>query len=62
MPFVTALEVTGALGNLQTAFDFVKTVFGGMVSTITAEPILLVPVAIFVAGGGIGLAMRMIRG
>lgn len=62
MTMVTALEATGALANLETAFGFVKTVFAGMVSTITAEPILLVPVAIFVAGAGIGLAMRMIRG
>lgn len=62
MPMVTALEATGALANLKTAFTFVQEVFTGMVSTITAEPILLVPVSIFVAGAGIGLAMRMIRG
>lgn len=62
MAMVTALEASAALTNLQSAFEFVKTVFSGMVTTITSEPILLVPVAIFVAGGGIGLAMRMIRG
>ena len=61
---VYAAEVTAgaALTNLTTAFEFIKTVFSGMVDKIVAEPILLIPVAIFVAGAGIGLAMRLIRG
>lgn len=57
---VYTLEAT-ALGNLQTAFDFIKTVFSDMVTKVISEPILLIPVAIFVAGAGIGLAMRLIR-
>ncbi len=60
MPLAT-LEVS-ALTNLTTAFDFIKTVFSGMVTLIMSEPILLIPVGIFVAGAGIGLAMRLIRG
>ena len=51
-----------ALTNLTSAFEFIKTVFSDMVTKIMSEPILLIPVAIFVAGAGIGLAMRLIRG
>lgn len=61
MPVVLAGEAS-ALTNLTTAFDFIKTVFSGMVTVIMSEPILLIPVGIFVAGAGIGLAMRLIRG
>lgn len=51
-----------ALTNLKTAFDFITDVFSDMVTKILSEPILLLPVGIFVAGAGIGLAMRLIRG
>lgn len=51
-----------ALTNLTSAFEFIKTVFSDMVTKIMSEPILLIPVAIFVAGAGIGLSMRLIRG
>lgn len=60
MPVVFAEATT--LANLTTAFEFIKTVFSGMVTLIMSEPVLLLPVGIFVAGAGIGLAMRLIRG
>lgn len=61
MPVLIAAEAS-TLGNLTTAFEFIKTVFSGMVTLIMSEPVLLLPVGIFVAGAGIGLAMRLIRG
>lgn len=56
------MDTSSALSNLTTAFEFIQTSMTGMVTTILSEPILLIPVGIFVAGAGIGLAMRLIRG
>lgn len=53
-------------GNALTAVGQVVTaMFGYMsevVTTIVDEPLLLIPVGIFVAGAGIGLAKRLIHG
>lgn len=58
---MTTMEAT-ALTNLGEAFKFVtSTAMSGMVTLMLSEPILLIPVAITVAGAGIGLACRCIR-
>ena len=46
--------------NLSTAISFIWTQFDSMAQTITSQPILLVPVAIFCAGAAIGLVKRLI--
>lgn len=58
---MTTLEAT-ALTNLGEAFKFVTgTGMSGMVTLMLGEPILLIPVAVAVAGAGIGLASRLIH-
>lgn len=47
---------------LGTVITFLTTQFSSMLAVIIAEPILLLPVGIFVAGAVIGLAHRLIRG
>lgn len=47
---------------LGTVVTWLTTQFSSMLAVIIAEPILLLPVGIFVAGGVIGLAHRLIRG
>ena len=51
--------VTG-LENLQTVFTAVTGWMGSMATTITSEPLFLIPIGIFVAGAAIGLAGRLI--
>ena len=51
-----------ALANLGTAVTAVIGYMGEMVTEIVGNPILLIPVAIFLAGAAIGLANRLIRG
>lgn len=45
---------------LGTVFTQIVAWFGSMVTYIVSEPILLLPVGIFVAGATIGLASRLI--
>lgn len=52
--------VTTALDTLGTAFTFMMEKMSSMVTTILTQPILLLPVGIFVAGAAIGLAKRLI--
>ena len=52
--------VANALSNLQTGVDFIITQFGTMCTKIADTPILLIGVGIFVVGGAIGLARRLI--
>ena len=51
-----------ALSNLGTIFTQITTWVHNIVSTITASPILMVGLGIFVVGAIIGLAYRLIRG
>ena len=51
-----------ALTNLGTIFTQITTWVQNIVSTITASPILMVGLGIFVVGAIIGLAYRLIRG
>lgn len=52
--------VTTGLEALGTIFTQVMTWVGSLVDTIASEPLLLLPVGIFVVGAVIGLAGRLI--
>lgn len=53
---------SGAMEGLTTVVTWLTGQFSGMLSTIVAEPILLLSVGIFALGAVIGLAHRLIRG
>ena len=54
--------VANGLTSLGTLFSSFTSWMGGIVSTMTAEgnEIMLLPIGIFVVGGAIGLAARLI--
>lgn len=52
--------VTTGLEALGTIFTQIMTWVGSLVSTIADQPLLLLPVGIFVVGAVIGLAGRLI--
>lgn len=51
-----------SLANLGTVFTQVTTWVKDIVTTVTASPVLMVGLGIFVTGAVIGLAYRLIRG
>lgn len=51
-----------SLSNLGTVFTQVTTWVKDIVTTVTASPVLMVGLGIFVTGAVIGLAYRLIRG
>lgn len=56
------LEVTANLEGLGAVFTQLTTWIGNLVTTIAANPLLLVGPGIFVTGGVIGLGHRLIHG
>lgn len=54
------MEVQTGLEALGTIFTQLMTWVGSLVTTIASQPLLLLPVGIFIAGGVIGLASRLI--
>ena len=48
------------MAALTTVFTQISLWFGTMVTTITSDPLLLLPVGIFAFGAVIGLAKRLI--
>lgn len=50
-----------ALSNLVTAYGQFTTWFSGMATTLLAEPLFLIPLAIFCFGAVIGLVHRVIK-
>lgn len=53
-------NVTTGLEALATIFTQIMTWVGTLVTTISSQPLLLLPVGIFVVGAVIGLAGRLI--
>lgn len=53
-------NVTTGLESLGTIFTQIMTWVGSLVTTISSQPLLLLPVGIFVVGAVIGLAGRLI--
>lgn len=61
MGILTTAEVsTTGLTSLGSIFTQIMTWVGNLVTTIAGEPLLLLPVGIFVVGAVIGLAGRLI--
>lgn len=54
------MEASSGLTTLGTIFTQIMTWVGSLVTTIAGEPLLLIPVGIFVVGAVIGLASRLI--
>lgn len=54
------LEANVGMTSLGTIFTQIMTWVGSLVTTISSEPLLLLPVGIFVVGAVIGLASRLI--
>ena len=48
------------MGQLGTVAEFMWDQIGAVVTNVTTQPLLLIPVGIFVVGAGIGLAKRLI--
>lgn len=55
-----AAEINAGLSTLGEIFSWIMTQVGGLVTTIASQPLLLLPVGIFVVGAIIGLAGRLI--
>lgn len=60
--FLADATTDASLSNLGTVFTQITNWVQNIVSTITASPILMVGLGIFVVGAIIGLAYRLIRG
>lgn len=60
--YLAVAEVTTNAGmeTLGTLFTQIMTWVGSLVTTISSQPLLLLPVGIFIVGGVIGLAARLI--
>ncbi len=54
------MEVNAGLQSLGEIFTQIMTWVGSLVTTIASQPLLLLPVGIFVVGAVIGLASRLI--
>lgn len=54
------MDAKTGMESLGTVADFLWEQVGDVVTTITTQPLLLIPVGIFVAGAAIGLAKRFI--
>lgn len=52
--------ISAGLTGVQTVVSYLFQEFGSLVTTIASQPLLLIPVGIFVCGGIIGLAKRLI--
>lgn len=50
------------LDGVKTVVTFLFGEFSSLVSTIAAQPLLLIPTGVFVTGAIIGLAKRLIHG
>lgn len=54
------MEINAGLATLGQIFTQIMTWVGDLVSTIASQPLLLIPVGIFMVGAVIGLASRLI--
>lgn len=54
------MEINAGLATLGQIFTQIMTWVGDLVTTIASQPLLLIPVGIFMVGAVIGLAGRLI--
>lgn len=52
--------ISAGLTGVQSVVSYLFTEFGNLVTTIASQPLLLLPVGVFVCGAIIGLAKRLI--
>lgn len=52
--------ISAGLTGVKEVVTYIFTEFGNLVTTIASQPLLLLPVGIFVCGAIIGLAKRLI--
>lgn len=52
--------ISAGLTGVQDVVSYLFTQFGNLVTTIASQPLLLLPVGVFVCGSIIGLAKRLI--
>ena len=52
--------ISAGLTGVQDVVSYLFTEFGNLVTTIATQPLLLLPVGVFVCGAIIGLAKRLI--
>lgn len=52
--------ISAGLTGVQGVVSYLFTEFGNLVTTIASQPLLLLPVGVFVCGAIIGLAKRLI--
>jgi hypothetical protein len=52
--------ISAGLTGVQDVVSYLFTEFGNLVTTIASQPLLLLPVGVFVCGAIIGLAKRLI--
>ncbi len=52
--------ISAGLAGVKEVVTYIFTEFGNLVTTIASQPLLLLPVGIFVCGAIIGLAKRLI--
>lgn len=60
--YAVAILEGGGLTGLGTVVTQLFTWIGSLVTTIENNPLLLIPIGIFVLGAVIGLGQRLIRG
>lgn len=60
MNYLVVGEVTTNLDGVGAVFTQIMTWLGSLVTTISNNPLLLLTVGIFIVGGVIGLAKRLI--
>lgn len=53
-------DISAGLSGVQSVVSYLFTEFGNLVTTIASQPLLLLPVGVFVCGAIIGLAKRLI--
>lgn len=61
MPENLAGEISASLDGVKTVVGFLFEQFGSLVTTIASQPLLLLSTGIFLSGGIIGLAKRLIH-
>lgn len=62
MPLLASVSTSTPMQNLGATVSEIWTWITGGLATITGNPILLIGLGLFVAGGVIGLVYRLIRG
>lgn len=57
-----SVAISAGLTGVKDVVSYLFSEFGNLVTTIAAQPLLLLPVGVFICGSIIGLAKRLIGG